>query len=49
METNASDIVIANEEAQRKGWKCVTTYSYSGAYHPPVYKNYCPECKREMK
>ena len=49
IETNAANEVIADREAERKGWKCVVTYSYSGAYHPPVYTNYCPKCKEEKK
>ena len=45
IETNAADKFTAHREAEKKGWKCVITYSYSGAYHPPVYTNYCPKCK----
>lgn len=49
IETNAANEVIANQEAERKGWKCVVTYSCDRAYHPPVYTNYCPKCKEERK
>lgn len=49
IETNAANQIIASLEAERKGWKCDVIYSYSGAYHPPVYTNYCPKCKEEQK
>ena len=48
IETNAADEIIANETAQRKGWKCITTYPFGDKYHPPVYKNYCPKCKEQL-